>query len=135
MSWLGSAVCLAVSGHYLSHLTGMRKSHSDPPQCKTLTTHLVGSRLSHRTVTYSTSRIWISVVMRSIHSDVSYPWSQISGSHLLILELECLRHLRELKADGNKINSLVGLERMDSLVKLSVERNEIRVLDLGQFPW
>lgn len=101
-----------------------------------LTTHFVGFLLSHHMVTYSTSRIWTSALTKSIHSDVSWsPWSQIAYSDFKFPELECLRHLRELKADGNKIKSLNGLERMDGLVKLSVERNEIQTLDLEQFSW
>ncbi|KAG6815980.1 hypothetical protein H0H87_009683 [Tephrocybe sp. NHM501043] len=48
-------------------------------------------------------------------------------------ELACLRHLRQLKADGNKITSLEGLERMDGLVKLSVQGNSIRMVDLNQY--
>jgi Leucine-rich repeat (LRR) protein len=52
-----------------------------------------------------------------------------------LAELACLRHLRELKADGNKISSLDGLQRTDSLVKLSVEGNVIRSIDLTQFRW
>ena len=50
-------------------------------------------------------------------------------------ELECLRHLRELKADGNKITSLDGLQRMDGLVKLSVQGNRIEAVDLAQYRW
>ncbi|KAG6900391.1 hypothetical protein C0993_011379 [Termitomyces sp. T159_Od127] len=42
-------------------------------------------------------------------------------------ELACLRHLRELKADGNKITSVEGLERMDGLVKLSLQGNTIEM--------
>lgn len=50
-------------------------------------------------------------------------------------ELQCLRHLRELKADGNKLTSLDGLERMDGLVKLSVQGNAIKAVDLEDFRW
>lgn len=50
-------------------------------------------------------------------------------------ELECLRHLRELKADGNKITSLDGLQRMDGLVKLSVQGNQIEAVDCAQYRW
>ncbi|PPQ85066.1 hypothetical protein CVT24_010234 [Panaeolus cyanescens] len=48
-------------------------------------------------------------------------------------QLECLRHLRELKADGNKITSLDGLQKMDGLVKLSVQGNLIKSIDLAQY--
>jgi hypothetical protein len=51
------------------------------------------------------------------------------------VELQCLRHLRELKADGNQLTSLDGLERMDGLVKLSVQGNAIRDVDLEEFRW
>lgn len=50
-------------------------------------------------------------------------------------ELECLRHLRELKADGNKIASLDGLQRMDGLVKLSLQGNRIEAVDFAQYRW
>lgn len=50
-------------------------------------------------------------------------------------ELACLRHLRELRADGNTIASVEGLERMDGLVKLSLEGNALRALDLQAFRW
>lgn len=52
-----------------------------------------------------------------------------------VLELESLRHLRELKADGNKITSLDGLERIDSLVKLSLQGNLIQSIDLCRYRW
>lgn len=50
-------------------------------------------------------------------------------------ELACLRHLRELKADGNKITSTDGLQRMDGLVKLSLQGNCIKTIDLGEYHW
>lgn len=53
----------------------------------------------------------------------------------LRLELECLRYLRELRADGNHIRSLEGLQRMDCLVKLSVQRNRITDMDFTQGSW
>ncbi|OJT12067.1 Septation initiation network scaffold protein cdc11 [Trametes pubescens] len=72
-----------------------------------------------------------------------------SFSHLLNLEnldishnqidslrqLECLRHLRELRADGNHIDSVDGLQKMDGLIKLSLQANEIRELDLHEYKW
>jgi len=51
------------------------------------------------------------------------------------VELECLRHLRELKADHNKITSLDGLQNMDGLVKLSVQNNLMQSVELGKFKW
>jgi hypothetical protein len=59
----------------------------------------------------------------------------ISKRMKLRLELECLRHLRELRADGNHIRSLEGLQRMDCLVKLSVQRNRITDMDFTQCSW
>ncbi|KAF8827938.1 hypothetical protein HHX47_DHR4000561 [Lentinula edodes] len=50
-------------------------------------------------------------------------------------QLSCLRHLRELKADWNKISNLEGLEHMDGLVKLSVQGNRIRSIDILQYQW
>jgi len=54
---------------------------------------------------------------------------------IFLLELESLRHLRELRADKNKITSLDGLERMDGLVKLSLEGNKIQTVDLERYRW
>lgn len=54
---------------------------------------------------------------------------------LIALELECLRHLRELRADGNRIDSIDGLQNMDGLVKLSLQRNDIRSVDLTNYRW
>ena len=50
-------------------------------------------------------------------------------------ELDCLRNLRELRADGNKIRSIDGLERLESLVKLSLQSNQVRNVDLTGFRW
>ena len=50
-------------------------------------------------------------------------------------ELACLRHLHELKADGNRITSLEGLERMDGLVKLSLQGNMISTINCAEFKW
>jgi len=40
-----------------------------------------------------------------------------------------------LRADGNKITSIDGLQRMDGLVKLSLHENGIRDIDLTKFRW
>jgi len=56
-----------------------------------------------------------------------------SGCHRT--ELDCLRNLRELRADGNKIKSIDGLQKLESLVKLSLESNQIRTVDLTGFRW
>ena len=50
-------------------------------------------------------------------------------------ELDCLKNLRELRADGNKIRSIDGLQKLESLVKLSLESNQIRSVDLTGFRW
>lgn len=50
-------------------------------------------------------------------------------------ELDCLRNLRELRADGNKIRSMDGLQKLEGLVKLSLEANEILNVDLTGFRW
>ena len=51
------------------------------------------------------------------------------------LELECLRHLRELRADGNQIGDVDGLQKMDGLIKLSLQGNAIREIDLHAYRW
>jgi protein NUD1 len=51
------------------------------------------------------------------------------------IELECLRHLRELRADGNIITSLDGLQKMDGLIKLSLHGNRVRSIDLSEYDW
>ncbi len=53
----------------------------------------------------------------------------------ILPELECLKHLRELRADGNRIASLDGLEKMDRLIKLSLQGNLIREVDLHEYKW
>ncbi|KAF7981491.1 hypothetical protein HWV62_33549 [Athelia sp. TMB] len=50
-------------------------------------------------------------------------------------QLECLRHLRELRADGNKITSLDGLQKMDGLAKLSLQKNGVKDVDLARYHW
>lgn len=50
-------------------------------------------------------------------------------------ELQCLRHLRELRADGNRITNLDGLQKLEALTKLSVQGNLIREVDLSLFRW
>jgi Leucine-rich repeat (LRR) protein len=46
-----------------------------------------------------------------------------------------LRHLRELKADNNRITDLSGIGEMDCLIKLSLAGNRIESLDLGLVKW
>ncbi|KAL5501530.1 NUD1 [Sanghuangporus vaninii] len=50
-------------------------------------------------------------------------------------QLKCLSHLRELRADGNKITELDGLEDFDGLLKLSVESNQLHGAHLAKFRW
>ncbi|OSX56457.1 hypothetical protein POSPLADRAFT_1160148 [Postia placenta MAD-698-R-SB12] len=87
---------------------------------------------------------WLSGVPGTVRS-----LSVVSNLHLLSLEnldisrnqidslrqLECLRHLRELRADGNKIDSTDGLHNLDGLVKLSLQGNRIRHLKLHDVRW
>ena len=54
---------------------------------------------------------------------------------LVFPELECLRHLRELRADGNQIDDVDGLQKMDGLIKLSLQGNAIREIDLEAYRW
>jgi Leucine-rich repeat (LRR) protein len=50
-------------------------------------------------------------------------------------ELDCLKHLRELKADYNAIADLGGILELDGLVKLSMVGNKVDKLDLGVAKW
>ncbi|PPQ81277.1 hypothetical protein CVT25_015061 [Psilocybe cyanescens] len=95
---------------------------------------------------------WLSGIPGSVRT-LSVAHNCLTGitsySHLLNLEnldisnneveslrqLECLRHLRELRADENKITSADGLQRMDGLVKLSLQGNVIENIDFGQYRW
>ncbi|OCH91116.1 hypothetical protein OBBRIDRAFT_792626 [Obba rivulosa] len=95
---------------------------------------------------------WLSGVPGSVRS-LSVASNILTGvtsfSHLLNLEhldisrneidtlrqLECLRHLRELRADGNRIDSIDGLQKMDGLLKLSLQENELREVDFKHFRW
>ena len=54
---------------------------------------------------------------------------------MLHLELACLRHLRELKADHNQIVSIAGLKDLDGLTKLSLRGNLLEVIDLKATRW
>ncbi|KAH9969456.1 hypothetical protein BC827DRAFT_1333024 [Russula dissimulans] len=63
------------------------------------------------------------------HLDISY--NKVES----LSQLECLRHLRELRADGNYIRAIEGLQRMDCLVKLSLQRNRIADMDFTQCSW
>lgn len=54
---------------------------------------------------------------------------------MALVELECLHHLRELRADGNVITSLDGLQNMDGLIKLSLQGNCISEVDFSEYEW
>jgi Leucine-rich repeat (LRR) protein len=49
--------------------------------------------------------------------------------------LECLRHLRELKADGNMITDLTSIMTMDNLIKLSCNDNRLTRIDFNNAKW
>ena len=53
----------------------------------------------------------------------------------MIIALSCLRHLREVKLDHNRITDLGDLLQTDSLVKISCSNNRIAELDLRQAKW
>ena len=53
----------------------------------------------------------------------------------MIIALSCLRHLREVKLDHNRITDLGDLLHTDSLVKISCSNNRIAELDLRQAKW
>lgn len=51
------------------------------------------------------------------------------------IELACLRHLRDLKADCNNLTSLGGLGRTTTLIKLSVKGNCLTEVDFNDCSW
>lgn len=50
-------------------------------------------------------------------------------------ELRCLSRLHDLRADGNRITDIEGLEEMRGLTKLSLKRNKIGRVDFGDYDW
>lgn len=92
---------------------------------------------------YPTLRSLISATIRWTLSNVSSSaYSPSFGVHnadlsncLHRLELECLRHLRDLKADGNNIVSLDGISQLDSLVRVSLKGNCIKDANFATFKW
>ena len=59
------------------------------------------------------------------------PWMWLTNR----IELQCLRHLRELKADQNMIRNLDGVLQMDCLIKFSAHGNKIETVDLSKAKW
>ena len=49
--------------------------------------------------------------------------------------LSCLKHLRDFKADGCGLVSLQGLTELDSLVKISLKRNNLTEVNFYQTKW
>ncbi|KAJ7202834.1 hypothetical protein GGX14DRAFT_653064 [Mycena pura] len=101
---------------------------------------------SNRLVLMSTSRLYVCWLGPSVRTQLT---GLTSYSHLLNLEnldisrnevdslrqLACLRHLRELRADGNQLTNVEGLEGLDGLMKLSLAGNTLRELDLASLRW
>lgn len=54
---------------------------------------------------------------------------------IVLVELECLRRLRELRADYNVIRDLTGLKKLENLKKLSLSHNKIQEVDLECCRW
>lgn len=54
---------------------------------------------------------------------------------MLLVELECLRRLRELRADYNVIRDFTGLKKLENLKKLSLTHNKIEEVDLECCRW
>ncbi|EME78481.1 uncharacterized protein MYCFIDRAFT_157276 [Pseudocercospora fijiensis CIRAD86] len=60
----------------------------------------------------------------------------ISGNQMdNVTGLECLIHLRELRADDNNIESLDGVLGLDGLLKFRARRNKLRSLELEYSQW
>ncbi|GAC76659.1 protein phosphatase 1, regulatory subunit, and related proteins [Moesziomyces antarcticus T-34] len=60
----------------------------------------------------------------------------ISGNQIDSLShLSCLKHLHTLRADGNAISSLDGIDRIRSLVHVSLARNKLRGINLATTQW
>ncbi|EMC91837.1 hypothetical protein BAUCODRAFT_143350 [Baudoinia panamericana UAMH 10762] len=82
------------------------------------------------------------LVARSNHLSSLTCWSHlmnlqyldVSGNQLDNLTgLGCLVHLRELRADANRITSLNGIRDLDGLLTLSLRRNDIAHVDFHGF--
>jgi Leucine-rich repeat (LRR) protein len=54
---------------------------------------------------------------------------------MVLVELECLRRLRELRADYNMIRDFTGLKNLENLKKLSLAHNKIEEVDLECCHW
>jgi len=54
---------------------------------------------------------------------------------MILAELECLRRLRELRADNNAIRDFTGLMKLENLKKLSLAHNKIEEVDLERCRW
>jgi Leucine-rich repeat (LRR) protein len=50
-------------------------------------------------------------------------------------ELACLRHLRELRIDNNRVSDISGLAEIDGLQKLSLRGNALRHIDFSTTKW
>ena len=50
-------------------------------------------------------------------------------------ELQCLHLLRDLRADGNSVSTVEGIEHLSGLVKLSLKKNKISQINLKACTW
>ncbi|KAF8305207.1 L domain-like protein [Clavulina sp. PMI_390] len=103
--------------HYLpsllSYLTGV------PPLVRTL-------RVSHNQLTDLASYAHLRDLE---YLDISY--NRVES----LTQLSCLPRLHELRAEGNSIRSLDGLQGMTYLTKLSLKKNRLPSVNLGDYDW
>lgn len=96
------------------------------------TLHVAGNRLSSLTSVNHLRNLHYLDISRNQLDSVSRRSCAVT---LLMTELECLRHLRELVIDNNAITDLSGITGIDCLVKLSVAGNQIEHVNFEQAKW
>lgn len=112
----------------ISYLTGI------PSGVRTL--YAAGNRLSALTSVDHSRNLQVLDLSRNQLDSVSRKYTSIlSLSSLTRSELRCLKHLRDLRVDHNRIKDLSSIMTMDSLLKLSARGNRVDKLELGGSRW
>ena len=95
--------------------------------------YLTGIRASVRVLNVAQNR---HTVMASFGHLLHLEELDISGNQIDSLShLSCLKHLHTLKADNNAISSLDGIDRIRSLVHVSLSGNRLKGVNLATTQW